>query len=177
MEKDGHYRSESRKGRSAASCSHAEKRPLNNNILINASLLGSMATGSSRWRDYWVLGRGVTEPGPSWPQPSHLSLSASAVWRGWFRDLETLRLLRPSWSPPTIKAGEAGGPLTGNYHQKGKLTPLATWLTAYKLQHQQHHLILITCFSSSSLHFIFYAHSARHVQIFKKGHLMVFWFS
>lgn len=41
--------------------------------------------------------------------------------------LETRRALRPSWTPPTIKAVEAGGPLTGNYHQKSKLTAVATW--------------------------------------------------
>lgn len=86
MEKDSQHRSESRTDGSAASCSQAEKRPLNNNILINAPLPCSVASGSNRWRDYWELERGVTEQGPSWPRPSHLSLSASAVWRGWFGD-------------------------------------------------------------------------------------------
>lgn len=38
MERDRQRRSESRTDGSAASCSQAEKRPLNNNILINASL-------------------------------------------------------------------------------------------------------------------------------------------
>lgn len=38
MEADTQRRSESRTDGSAASCSRAEKRPLNNNILINAPL-------------------------------------------------------------------------------------------------------------------------------------------
>lgn len=88
MEKDSQRRSESRTDSSAASCSQAEKRPLNNNILINAPLPCSVATGWNRWRDYWELERRVTEQGPSWPRPSILSLSASAVWRGWFGDFE-----------------------------------------------------------------------------------------
>lgn len=78
MEKDGQDRTDD----SPASCSQAEKRPLNNNILINAPLPRSMTTASNRWRDYWELEGEVTELGPSWPQPSHLSLSASAVWGG-----------------------------------------------------------------------------------------------
>lgn len=81
METDSQRRSESRTDGSAASCSQAEKRPLNNNILINAPLPYSVATGSNRWRDYWKLERRVTEQGPSWPRSGHLSLSASAVWR------------------------------------------------------------------------------------------------
>lgn len=48
MEKDSQCRSESRADASAASCSQAEKRPLNNNILINAPLPCSVATGSNR---------------------------------------------------------------------------------------------------------------------------------
>lgn len=83
MEKDSQRRSESRTDGSAASCSQAEKRPLNNNILINAPLPCSVATASNRWRVYWNVEREVTEQGPSWPCPSHLSLSASAVCRGW----------------------------------------------------------------------------------------------
>lgn len=76
--KNSHRRSESRRDASAASCSQTEKRPLNNNILLNAPLPCTVATGSNRWRDYWELDRGVTEQGPSWPRQSHLSLSASA---------------------------------------------------------------------------------------------------
>lgn len=48
MEKDSQRRSESRTDGSAASCSQAEKRPLNNNILINAPLPCSVAAGSTR---------------------------------------------------------------------------------------------------------------------------------
>lgn len=87
MEKDSHCRSESKAGSLAASCSQAEKRLLNNNILINAPLPFSVATGSTRRREHWEL---EAEQG-------HLSLSASAVWRGGFE--ETLWVLRPSWSP------------------------------------------------------------------------------
>lgn len=48
METDSQRRSESRTDGSAASCSQAEKRPLNNNILINAPLPYSVATGLNR---------------------------------------------------------------------------------------------------------------------------------
>lgn len=63
-ERDSQSRSESRTDGSAASCSPAEKTPLNNNILINAPLPRSEATGSHSWRDYWEEERGETEQGP-----------------------------------------------------------------------------------------------------------------
>lgn len=47
MEADAQRRSESRTDGSAASCSRAEKRPLKNNILINAPLPDSVASGST----------------------------------------------------------------------------------------------------------------------------------
>lgn len=117
MEKD----SQCRTGGSAASCSQAEKRPLNNNILINAPLPCSVATGSDRWRDYWELEREVTEQGPLLaPAEPPFTVCFRCVERVIQGLLETLRALRPSWSPPSIKAAEAGGPLTGNCHQKSK---------------------------------------------------------
>lgn len=120
MEADIQRRSESRTDGSAASCSRAEKRPLNNNILINAPLPDSVASGSNRWRDYWKLGRRAREQGPSWPRPigppftvCFRCVLVGGVW---------LWALRASWSPPTMKAAEAGGPSTGNDYQRSYLT-------------------------------------------------------
>lgn len=63
-----------------------------------------MATGSSRWRDYWVLRGGVTEQSClSSGQATFHSLLPLLCGDG---DTGTLKhwLLRPGWSPPTTKA-------------------------------------------------------------------------
>lgn len=87
MEADIQRRSESRTDGSAASCSRAEKRPLNNNILINAPLPNSVASVSNRRSHYWKLERRETEQGPSWLRPigapftaCFRSVSVGGVW-------------------------------------------------------------------------------------------------
>ncbi len=90
-----------------------EKRPLNNNILINAFPSGSPTASCAVWGGHWVDiewvcmagggGGGGWSPGSSWST---------------FQSLHPLcggQTLRPSWSYIT-KAGWARELLTGNYH-------------------------------------------------------------
>lgn len=127
MEKDSQCRSESRTDGSAASCSQAEKRPLNNNILINAPLALLCGYWLKQMKRLLRAGKRSNRAGPllalAEPPFPVCFRCVERVIRGL---LQTLRPLRPSWSPLTIKTADAGGPLTGNYHRKSKLTPVAT---------------------------------------------------
>lgn len=106
VEADIQHRSESRTGGSAASCSHTEKRPLNNNILINAPLPYSVATGSNRWRVYWKLERRVTEQGPLWApaRPTFtVCFLCEFVGRVWFCEHWDPADLLPPWKQPRLE--------------------------------------------------------------------------
>lgn len=97
MEKGRHCGSGSGTGGSATSCSRTEKRPLNNNILINAPLPPVYGHWLKQMKRLLSVEKGSYRSGPplSFGQATFHRLLPLLCGEGDSGNPETLRLLRP----------------------------------------------------------------------------------